>query len=635
MYLASPVRAKSQSLCSDTYLSKLLEGLRNLRTKNILCDVTLEAEGVSFSAHKVILAAASNYCKMHFSRDAASHNSHIKLPRVTAQGLQNILSFVYSNKLELTLQNVEETFQAAEVLLVRDVMCLCFRFLDEGLDQNTCLAVLEIAKRLGPKELRQKAMSCVSRHCSNILADPVQLQELDAATLCEILDTADTEDLSELELFHAAECWLRHHNTHLEDAAEVLQHIRFPLIPLHDLQKFVQDVPFMKTEPTCRQYLQEALEYQSRLHAQPTLQSERTKVRAGVDMLVVLGGRSVDNTICGSMWAADRNCLLWKKVGELHRPLYNHCVAVIQGFVFVMGGQDRFDPTGQCPSNQVFRFDPRHGSWLQVASMLGRRTRFHAGVLNDCLVAVGGGALLGTLTDMAEEYQPAENKWQPITPFPMPVADHAGATHKGILYVSGGFAAGKPLRDTYSYLSRLHRWVRNQPMTFARCDHGMAVAGDRIFCVGGRALANAQEWVPVNETEYYCPVSDQWTLLSLSPFDLCQFGLAVHGQQLYITGGGSVRQKRKEDGVYICNPGGKVWEKAGSLPKPLVDHASFFVQLPRHLVTGEQQQNGEGPSAAGRKKSTLNLLITSKTSSQPALQAEKEALGKMQGEDLW
>lgn len=86
---------------------------------------------------------------------------------------------------------------------------------------------------------------------------------------------------------------------------------------------------------------------------------------------------------------------------------------------------------------QVFRFDPRHNSWLQVASMLDRRTRFHADVLNDRLVAVGGGALLGTLTNAAEEYWPAENEWRPITSFPMPVADHAGATHKGILYISG------------------------------------------------------------------------------------------------------------------------------------------------------------------------------------------------------
>lgn len=89
------------------------------------------------------------------------------------------------------------------------------------------------------------------------------------------------------------------------------------------------------------------------------------------------------------------------------------------------------------PGLQVFRFDPRHAAWLQVASMLERRTRFHAGPLSDRLVAVAGGALLGALTSTAEEYRLAENEWRPLTPFPTPVADHAGATHKGILYVSG------------------------------------------------------------------------------------------------------------------------------------------------------------------------------------------------------
>lgn len=192
---------------------------------------------------------------------------------------------------------------------------------------------------------------------------------------------------------------------------------------------------------------------------------------------------------------------------------------------------------------QVFRFDACRNTWLQLASMLVPRTRFYAGVLNERLVAVGGGALLGMPTDTAEEYRLAKNAWRPLTPFPVPVADHAGATHGGILYISGakgslsgqgaagtgppgarstrvwgrplsrlraacvqgpvaeegtptlfsgtgGFAQGQTLSAMQSYLPRLRCWVRNRPMAFARCDHGMATVGDRIFCLGGRALAN-------------------------------------------------------------------------------------------------------------------------------------------------
>ncbi|KAH0615621.1 hypothetical protein JD844_005079 [Phrynosoma platyrhinos] len=617
MSLSGQVWAEGQCLSSDVYLSKLLEGLGNLRSQNVLCDVMLEAEGTSFPAHKAVLAAASSYCKMRFAGDVTSHDSLIKVSSVTARGLQNVLSFVYSNRLVLTLQTVEETFHAAEALLVREVMGLCFQFLEESLNWHTCLQILNIAKWLGPEELREKAMRCVSRHCGEILADPLQLKELDRATLHEILDREDVQGLTELELFRATIDWLHQDATRLKDAPSLLRCIRFPLIPLKDLQTFVQEESLMKTEPVIRQYLQEALDYHSQPYAQPSLQSERTKVRGGANRLLVLGGRSADNTIRDEVWVADQGFRSWGKIGKLSGPAYNHSVAVLNGFVFVMGGQVKFDPTGHFPSNQVFRFDPRCNTWLQVASMQARRTRFHAGALNDHLMAVGGGTLLGTLTDTAEEYRPAENEWRSITPFPVPVADHSGATHKGILYISGGFAGGKTLPDTFSYLSRLRRWVRNRPMTFARCDHGMAAVEDKIICIGGRALTNAEEWVPVSKMESYCPVSDQWTLLDLSAFDFCQFGLAMHQQQLYITGGGSLHQRTKEDSVFICSPGKKVWAKAGSLPMALADHASCFICLPCQITS--KQQDGEEPPARGKKKSTLNLFITNTHTTQPAL----------------
>ncbi|XP_026568129.1 kelch-like protein 13 [Pseudonaja textilis] len=517
--------AGGQSLSSDTYLPKLLEGLQNLRSQNALCDVVLEAEGASFAAHRAILAVASSYCKTHFAREAAGRATPLKLaPPVTARGLQGILSFLYSNRLELTLQTVEEVFRAAEVLLVREVMRLSFRFLEGALDRHTCLPILRLARRLGPEGLRLKVQRWVGKHCGHLLKDPAQLKELDRATLCEMLDGGDTQGLSELQLFQAAVCWLEHNGSRQEDAAEVLGHIRFPSIPLPDLQRFVQETPVMRTEPACRRYLQEALDYHSQPYVQPLLHSEGSRVRHRNEALMVLGGRSADNAVCGDVWAADRHCHSWMAIGKLSGPLYNHCVAVLHDFVFVMGGQESFDPTGQEPSKKVFRFDPCHKTWLQLASMLVPRTRFYAGALNERLVAVGGGAPLGMPTDTAEEYRLAKNAWRPLPAFPVPVADHAGATHGGLLYISGGegsppgqrlatlglgqppsqalkeprpvsfgtggFAEGQTLSTMYSYLSRLRCWVRNRPMAFARCDHGMATVGDRIFCLGGRARAS-------------------------------------------------------------------------------------------------------------------------------------------------
>lgn len=46
----------------DTGLSMVLQnGLENLRLENSLTDVTLCVDGMSFSCHRVVLAAASHY----------------------------------------------------------------------------------------------------------------------------------------------------------------------------------------------------------------------------------------------------------------------------------------------------------------------------------------------------------------------------------------------------------------------------------------------------------------------------------------------------------------------------------------------------------------------------------------------
>ncbi|KAM8934332.1 kelch-like protein 9 [Pelodytes ibericus] len=595
---------------SDKYPEKLFRRISQLRSQRDLCDVTLEVDGQSFQAHKVILASASTYCKLLLAD--SNFDGTVKLKNVTAGGLRAILDFVYSNKLSLSLSNVEDVLKTAEVLLVREAVKLCFQFLEDSLCHDNCLDILNIAKNHGPEELKQKAIEYVGTHHKHVLEHPEDLNEVDKTTLCKILDQKNIPGYSELDLFNSAVAWLEHDLSRLKEAADVLKRIRFSLIPLADLQRHVKESPVMKTDTSCFRYLQDALRYHSQLYSQPTLNLESSSIRSSSEKMLVLGGRTTDNQVCGNIWVGNQDDSSWTDLGELCTPVYNHCVAVINDFLFVIGGQNRFDPSGTHPSNEVFRFDPRTSTWLQVANMLERRTRFHAEVVAGCIVAVGGGSLLGNLTNSVEEYQPAENAWGFTASFPVPVADHAGTTHKAILYISGGYSAGKTLKDVYSYLPRLRRWVVNRSMTFARCDHGMATIGDTIFCVGGRTLNAAQEWVHVNKTEYYSPAVDQWSTLMFSPFDCCQFSILSHQSALYITGGGSLRRMNKEDGVFIYDPKAKTWKKAGSLPLPLVDHASCAIKLPTQTLETLAERRVGRPANSSKKKSTLKLFITGK-----------------------
>ncbi|KAJ8413838.1 hypothetical protein AAFF_G00064360 [Aldrovandia affinis] len=291
----------------------------------------------------------------------------------------------------------------------------------------------------------------------------------------------------------------------------------------------------------------------------------------------------------------------------MEAPLYNHCCVVLNNFLFVLGGQHRFDPCGKQPTNEVHRYDPRTESWIQVAAMLEKRTRFHSDVLSGALVAVAGGTLLGKLTASTERYSPGEDRWELAAPLPVPVVDHAGATHGGILYISGGFSGGETLSHLYSFLPRLKRWIPNRPMAFPRCDHGMASVQGALYCVGGRTLSKVGEWVHVDEMEFYRPAVDQWTTVRVSPLGCSQFGLTASGPRLYVTGGGSLRSRTKNRGVFAYASRDRKWERAGMLPLPLVDHCACTLSISGQTL---RRVKSDPPCAiASPGTSTLDLFV--------------------------
>ncbi|XP_029414269.1 zinc finger and BTB domain-containing protein 17 isoform X2 [Nannospalax galili] len=99
----------------------VLEQLNQQRQLGLLCDCTFVVDGIDFKAHKAVLAACSEYFKMLF----VDQKDVVHLDISNAAGLGQVLEFMYTAKLSLSPENVDDVLAVASFLQMQDIITAC------------------------------------------------------------------------------------------------------------------------------------------------------------------------------------------------------------------------------------------------------------------------------------------------------------------------------------------------------------------------------------------------------------------------------------------------------------------------------------------------------------------------------
>ncbi|XP_006862578.1 PREDICTED: transcription regulator protein BACH1-like [Chrysochloris asiatica] len=113
---------------STVHSTNILLSFNDQRKKDVLCDVTIFVEGQRFRAHRAMLAACSSY---FHGRIVGQVNAefNITLPEeVTVKGFEPLIQFVYTAKLILNKDNVDEVRKCVEFLGIHNIEESCFQF---------------------------------------------------------------------------------------------------------------------------------------------------------------------------------------------------------------------------------------------------------------------------------------------------------------------------------------------------------------------------------------------------------------------------------------------------------------------------------------------------------------------------
>eukprot|EP00058_Branchiostoma_floridae_P004005 XP_002589493.1 hypothetical protein BRAFLDRAFT_88352 [Branchiostoma floridae] len=523
---------------NEYHTKEVLRRLQEFQCDESMCDVVLETDGVLFSAHRAVLATCSDYFRAMFTvgmRECAE--DHVVLHDISAVGLDAVVRYMYTGKVQLSPETLEMVLEVAHILLVSNVIDLCSEYLILTMSAQNCLLALQLAYRYSLSRVETAADDFILKNIPQVSQSP-QFKDLTCEELCLYLESDRLEVTSEVDAFCAAATWINHDpETRVTLAGRVMHNIRFPLMSLSDLVRDVRAVTFMRTDVDCRNLVMEATKYHRYPDEQFTMQSSRTQVRSMKWMLVILGGNVMDQGASREMFYLEKSSpetpwkedavLPWQQVQDLpYSGKLNHAVAVVDNFLYLAGGYDK-----KMRLHKSFcRYDPRSDTWTDLRSMRHARSDFCLVAVDKVLFAVGGWN--GEEIDFTvEKYCTKKNVWKYTETLDCGLTGHACCCHDNKIYLSGGRTVARGRSGFWLYDPKSGVTSLNS-LRHGRANHAMAKVKGGFIVLGGDDGSSA-----VPQVEVYSFEGESWSVVTTWPLVQCRFGHHVLDRTLYMCGG--------------------------------------------------------------------------------------------------
>ncbi len=281
------------------------------------------------------------------------------------------------------------------------------------------------------------------------------------------------------------------------------------------------------------------------------------------------GGESLE-----SMWA--RMGSTWTLKTDMPTARFLAGSAVVDGKIYVVGGA-LVSGSGSV-SNIVEEYDPAEDTWTRCANMPTSRQGVRAAAVDGIVYAIGGygGAFI------VEAYNPTTDTWTTKTSMPTARTIMAVVTVDGKIYVIGGYGDAGVLRNVEAYDPATDTWTRKADMPTARWALAADVVDGKIYVFGG-----ARRWqddIDFNVTpivEVYDPATDTWTRASDMPRARFAHSASAVDGKIYIIGGADAAvHTPPTEGfliVDVYDPATDTWTTAADLPAGGGDHAASVV----------------------------------------------------------
>ncbi|XP_078482429.1 kelch-like protein 12 [Ciona intestinalis] len=200
----------------------------------------------------------------------------IKIKEVTKVAMEQVITFIYTNKVLLSEENIDEVLHAASLMQVQDLLALVIQFLSDEICPLNCLHYRQLGKLYSLNDLVLECDQCI---CENF--DQVSTQqkffEIDEVEMEKLISSDELVMESEEVVYECMVGWVKHHlQTRKRYFPTLFKHLRLQYVRLDYLSRNIRKEELVREFLDCRDLVEDAFYF----HIKPDL-FEKQKPRKG------------------------------------------------------------------------------------------------------------------------------------------------------------------------------------------------------------------------------------------------------------------------------------------------------------------------------------------------------------------
>lgn len=504
-------------------------------------------EGKKFYAHPNILSASCPFFHQLFSqRDSKKKKSQncVALPEISLNITEEILQYLYTGFVELTITNVRGLIKVASSLELARLKDLGCEFLLNELNLENCVNTFHLADknkcpslRRASKEFINKNFRYVSKKDAFLILSSVQVEEF-------ISDDNIVIDREE-DVYEATLNWVKHDiKSRSIHFSRLFQHVRLTSLSKYYLHTNVGGEELVKVNRPCIEILLNAMKVVSLMPPESVASSPPFRPRKcfqqQVEVVIACGGLYEEDT-CSSTLGFDTTQHRWYELAPVRSEdncnLWGQGMASHNGFIYILGGfYDNCKDVFSNATSVCKKYDVKTKAWSDVKSLKNATSLPGVAVYNECLFVVGG-SNSGALKDV-QKYDPGKDVWKLVAPLSTCRCAPCAVANKDNVFAIGGLQEnGDFLPTAEIYDLERNAWSETAPMNTLRAFACGVAMETKIFIIGGSTDVLGQN--ALNTYEMYETHTGVWTQIISMHVPRFAAGVAKVRNKVCVFGGGS------------------------------------------------------------------------------------------------